>query len=133
MLIEAYVDGSWMDGKVGWGAIILKDGLLHAEFSGVLDEDEVHGTRQVAGELKAVEAVLLWCKEQSVKHITIHYDYTGIKEWAVGSWKAKNKVTQAYKDFVQSVAVAVKWVKVKSHSGNKYNDMVDKLAKKMIS
>ena len=132
-LIEAYVDGSWMAGRVGWATVILKGGKLYGEFSGALDDEEVQGTRQVAGELKAVEQTLYWCVEQDIKEITIYYDYAGVKEWVTGAWKAKLPLTQKYRDYVRSLDVKISWVKVKSHSGVKYNEMADKLAKKVIS
>ncbi len=132
-MIEAYVDGSWMAGRVGWATVILKKGVLYGEFSGALDDDEVQGTRQVAGELKAVEQTLFWCVEQDVKEITIYYDYAGVKEWVTGGWKAKMPLTQKYRDYVRTLKVKINWVKVKSHSGIKYNEMADKLAKKIIS
>ncbi len=131
--IEAYVDGSWMDGRVGWATVIIKNDELYGEFSGVLDDEEVQGTRQVAGELKAVEQTLFWCVEQGIKEITIYYDYAGIKEWVTGAWKAKIPVTQKYRDYIRSLNVKIHWVKVKGHSGVKYNEMADKLAKKVIS
>jgi len=131
MKIDAYVDGSYKDGKVGWGAVIVKSGKLYGEFSGVVDDKDVMGTRQVAGELRAVEEVIFWCKEQKVKEINIHYDYAGISEWVTGAWKAKNPVTQKYRDYVRSSCLKINWIKVKSHSGVKYNDMADELARKM--
>ena len=130
---EAYVDGSYKDGKVGWGAVILKDGELYGEFSGIVDEEEVNGTRQVAGELKAVKEIIFWCKEQKVNEIYLHYDYVGIKDWITGAWKAKNSVTQDYRDYVRASGVKIHWIKVKSHSGDKYNDKADKLAREIIS
>ncbi|MEI6093127.1 MAG: RNase H family protein [bacterium] len=130
--IEAYVDGSYREGKVGWGAVIVKDEMLYGELSGILDEEEVQGTRQVAGELKAVKEVIFWCNEQKVEEIHIYYDYTGIKEWVTGAWKAKNPVTQDYRDYVKASCVKIHWVKVKSHSGNLYNDKADKLAREII-
>lgn len=132
MKIEAYVDGSHRYDKVGWGVVILKDGKLHDELCGVMNEEEVQGTRQVAGELKAVKEVIFWCQEHKVKEITIYHDYTGVKEWVVGTWKAKNPVTQDYRDYVRASGVKINWIKVKSHSGNKYNDMADELASKLI-
>ena len=57
-MFRAYVDGSYRDGRVGWGAVIVKDGKVYGELCGVLDEEEVLGTRQVAGELKAVKEVI---------------------------------------------------------------------------
>jgi ribonuclease HI len=130
--IEAYVDGSYREGLVGWGAVIVKDDALYGELSGILNEEEVQGTRQVAGELKAVKEVIFWCKEQKVKEISIYYDYTGIKEWVTGTWKAKKSVTQDYRDYVRASGVNIYWVKVKSHSGNRYNDKADKLAREII-
>lgn len=130
--IEAYVDGSYREGKVGWGAVIVKNDELYGELSGILDEEEVQGTRQVAGELKAVKETIFWCKEQKVEEIYIYYDYTGIKEWITGSWKAKNPVTQDYRDYVRDSGINIHWIKVKSHSGNKYNDKADKLAREII-
>lgn len=133
MPVEAYVDGSYRDGKVGWGAVIIKNGVLYGELAGILDEGEVDGTRQVAGELKAVQEVIFWCKEQGVGEIAIFYDYAGIKEWVTGAWKAKKPVTQYYRDYVRASGVKVKWIKVKSHSGVEYNEKVDRLARKIIS
>ena len=132
MLVEAYVDGSYREGKVGWGAVIVKNGELYGEFSGVMNDDEVQGTRQVAGELRAVEETLFWCKEQKVSEISIYYDYAGIREWVTGAWKAKKEVTQKYRDHVRSCGIKITWVKVKSHSGNKFNDKADSLARKII-
>ena len=133
MKIQAYVDGSYKDGKVSWAVIIVKGGKLYGEFSGVLNDKDVLGTRQVAGELKAVEEVIFWCKKQKVKEISIHYDYAGIREWVTGAWKAKNLVTQKYRDCVRACGLKISWIKVKSHSGVKYNDMADKLAREMVS
>lgn len=130
--IDAYVDGSYREGLVGWAVVIVIDGKLHAEFSGVLNDEEVQGTRQVAGELKAVEEALFWCKEQGVKELNLYYDYTGIKDWVTGAWKAKKELTQKYRDKVRSCGVKINWNKVKSHSGNEFNDKADLLARTII-
>jgi ribonuclease HI len=128
-MIEAYVDGSWMDGKVGWGAIIVKDNKIFKELSGVLTEEEVQGTRQVAGELWAVIEVVKWCIKNKINNIKVYYDYTGIKEWVLGTWKAKKEITQNYRDFIRNANIEISWEKVKSHSGNYFNEKVDLLAK----
>src|ERR1051325_6675010 len=52
---ELYVDGSYINGATGYGAAILKDGEVVAELCGPIEQAEVSGTRQVAGELRAVE------------------------------------------------------------------------------
>jgi ribonuclease HI len=133
MKTEAYVDGSYRDGKVGWGAVIVRNEEVYKELNGTLSEEKVEGTRQVAGELKAVLEVLSWCKKNKVDEITIYFDYMGIKCWVTGEWKAKKNITQKYRDYVKKAGIKIEWVKVKSHSGDKFNDMADELAGSAIS
>jgi viroplasmin and RNaseH domain-containing protein len=132
MSVSAYVDGSYREGQVGWASVIVKAGKAFAELSGVMTEEEVQGTRQVAGELKAVEETLAWCKKHKVEEISIYYDYTGIREWVVGSWKAKKEITQKYRNYVRACGIKIHWVKVESHTGVKFNEMADEIARSLI-
>jgi ribonuclease HI len=131
-MIEAYVDGSYKDGKTAWAAVIVKDEKLCEELSGLVDEEEVAGTRQVAGEVKAVEEVLCWCKAQKITGIRIYYDYAGIECWANGAWKANLPLTQNYRAYVRNSGIRIEWVKVKSHTGVKFNERADKLARRLV-
>jgi ribonuclease HI len=100
-----------------------------AEFSGkVLDPDYQHA-RQVAGELMAVGKVIQWCLAQQQNRIAIYYDYEGIEHWVTGKWKAKQLLTQRYRDYVQKSGVSIQWVKVTAHTGDYWNEYVDQLAK----
>jgi ribonuclease HI len=123
----AYVDGSYLYGKVGYGAILLKDDNVVAEFSGEVTHDT--DSRQVTGELVATMKVLQYCQDNNIPQVEIIYDYKGIAEWATGGWKANKTLTQNYAAFVKKSPVKVKWTKVKSHSGDKWNDRADELAK----
>ena len=62
---EIYVDGSFINGATGYGAVILRNGQVVDELSGPVDASEVDGTRQVAGELIAVKEALNWCLKHS--------------------------------------------------------------------
>ena len=62
----------------------------------------------------------------------IFYDYTGIEKWANNKWKTNNPLTQSYKEYMSKVEIKIKWIKIKSHSGDKWNDYVDQLAKDEI-
>ena len=53
----AYVDGSYMQGRIGYGAVILKAGRVVWETSGRVPR-EMGGMRQVGGELTAVMEVV---------------------------------------------------------------------------
>ena len=63
--------------------------------------------------------------------VTIYHDYEGVAKWATGEWKAKKPGTNAYREFCAAAAkhIRFRFVKVKGHSGDKYNDLADRLAK----
>jgi ribonuclease HI len=127
---QIYVDGSCINGVTGYGLVILKDGGAVEEFCGPVAETDVNGTRQVAGELLAVEEALKWCQRNGVKEVSIFYDYLGIEKWATGAWKANQPLTQRYAKFVRESGIRVRWRKVDSHTGDRWNDRADELAKK---
>lgn len=126
---KIYVDGSCIGEKVGYGAAVLRDAELIRQMKGYVPAADAAGTRQVAGELVAVGRALRWCEQQNIREVEIYYDYKGIECWATGEWKAKQPLTQRYAKFARQCPVVVRWRKVKAHSGNRWNDLVDELAK----
>ena len=58
-----------------------------------------------------------------------------IGAWADRRWKANNPLTQGYRDYVAEArkTIDIRFVKVKAHAGNKYNELADRLAKKALS
>lgn len=126
---DVYVDGSWQEGRVGYGAVIMHQGQVLAELYGPVPDDATEGTRQVAGELVAVGKALQWCEANGITEVNLHYDYLGIECWATGTWKAKLSLTQRYRDYVRRQPVRIFWHKVKSHTGNPGNERADTLAK----
>jgi ribonuclease HI len=126
---EAYVDGSYIDGPVGYGTLILKASKPVFEIGATVQNPTLLDMRQVGGELQAVYTAIEWCQNNHVQGISIYYDYEGIERWATGSWKANNPATQAYASFIRACGVQVAWNKVKSHSGNPWNEYVDRLAR----
>lgn len=124
----AYVDGAHINGFVGYGAVVLHEGKQVASFSGRVTEDVE--ARQIGGELMATMSVINWCAEEGVDTVTIVYDYKGIEMWATGKWKTNQPLTKRYAAFMKQSKVKVIWHKVKSHTGVRWNEMADKLAKK---
>ena len=90
--------------------------------------------RNVAGEIKGSEAAMRFAKENGYKKLAIHYDYEGIQKWCTGEWAAKKEGTQAYQRIYEEMKqyVQIKFVKVKGHSNDKYNDYADMLAKSAL-
>jgi len=129
---EIDVDGSFQNGKTGYGAIIRKEGEVIKELCGIVENDDVDGSRQVAGELRAATEAIEWCVKNSISEVTIYYDYNGIRKWAKGEWKAKKPVTKEYAEFMKNIALKINWIKIKSHTGIYWNEQADKLASKLI-
>ena len=128
----AYVDGSYHvgTGEFSCGAVLFWNGEeLH--FSQKFTDTELAQMRNVAGEIKGAETVLTYCMEHDVPAVTIYHDYEGVAKWATGEWKTNKDGTKAYRAFCLEAAKRLRFsfVKVKGHSGDKYNDLADRLAK----
>ena len=129
--LQAYVDGSFYNGKIGYGAVILENGNVIKEFS-KLAEDTSEGfeaLHQIGGEIQSVYAVLDWAKLNNISEIEICFDYAGLEFWATGTWKAENSYAARYQAYIAGSPVKVLWRKVKGHSGDRWNERADKLAK----
>lgn len=131
----AYVDGSYLHRakKFSYGAVIYYKGEEYS-FSEAFDDPSLAEMRNVAGEIMGARRAMEFCIEHQIESITIYYDYQGIESWCTGAWKANKPGTIAYKQFYDTVTphVKVQFVKVKGHSGDFYNDLVDSLAKKAL-
>ena len=130
---EIYVDGSFFNGCVGYGAAILKNGILEQEIKGSIDNEEYAAVRQVGGEMTAVVMALRWCMSNNVQTVKMYYDFANLKKWATGEYQAKHPLSIRYREFVKGCPVQVEWIKVAGHSGVEWNEYVDRLAKSAIT
>lgn len=131
----AYVDGSFdkNSGDFSYGMVILYQGE-ELTFSQRMQDSELAQMHNVAGEIKGAEAAMRYADAHGIGKIIIYHDYEGIAKWCNGAWKANKEGTKAYRAYYESVRqkLQVEFVKVKGHSGDKYNDMADKLAKSAL-
>jgi len=126
-----YIDGSFLKNKISYASVVVKnDKIIHKE-SGKLDK-KYNKHRQVGGELYAAKVAVEWCKKNEIYDVIIFYDYTGIEKWANNKWKTNTSLTQSYKEYMSKIETNIKWIKIKSHSGDKWNEYVDQLAKDEI-
>ena len=128
----AYVDGSFneADNIFGYGVVMFHKGEeIHLSQS--YDDEEMASMRNVAGEIYGSMAAMEYAVEHKIKNLSLYYDYMGIAKWCTGEWKTNKAGTIAYKKYYDKVKHKVKitFNKVKGHSGDKYNDLADKLAK----
>lgn len=131
----AYVDGSYnvATGEFSYGVVMFHNGKeLH--FSEKFDDEELATMRNVAGEIKGAEAAMSYAYEHDMKEINIYHDYEGIAKWPLRQWQANKEGTIAYRAFYDKISekVHINFVKVKGHSGDKYNDEADRLAKEAL-
>ncbi len=138
--IRAYVDGSYdsSSGRFSCGVVIVETDVNGksetTELNSAFDDEEAAQQRNVAGEIMGSKIAIDWCRANGVKAVEIYHDYEGIGAWADRKWKANNPLTQGYREFVEEArkSMEITFVKVKSHAGNKYNELADKLAKKAL-
>ena len=134
--ITAYVDGSFMEGISGYsfGCVILTPQGEVIRESGCGDEAEGISMRNVAGELMGAMFAVEWCKEHGCSAVTICHDYTGIEMWATGKWKTNKQMTQQYAEYMKenSASIDITFKKIAAHTGDKYNEEADQLAKSAL-
>ena len=134
--VRAYVDGSYdvATGKFSCGVVMLVPGSEPIELGQAYEDADAATHRNVAGEVMGSTMAINYCLEHGIDEVTIYHDYEGISKWANNEWKANHRLTQDYKSFVAEARkkMAIDFVKVKAHTGNKYNEIADKLAKKAL-
>lgn len=144
---KMYVDGSFdvRDKSVTKGAMILLDEndnpIVAQRYKTA--KPEFAKSRNVGGELISVtHGLLLACmfiqKRLEVNEqytIDINYDYAGIRNFIQGPdfWVAKKPTALYYVDFMKRIQdtcprMSFTFNKIKSHTGNKWNELVDVLA-----
>ena len=128
----AYVDGSYdaAANAFSYGMVLFHNGQeLH--FSEKYTDNALAQMHNVAGEIKGAEAAMRYCLDNDIPSITIYHDYEGIARWCNGEWQAKKEGTIAYAEYYKKASskVRIRFVKVKGHSGDTYNELADRLAK----
>jgi ribonuclease HI len=137
--IKIYTDGACLGnpGKGGWGAIIINEDK-EEKISG-----KVENTTNNRMELLAVISALKYVKGNTLEVFTdSKYVKDGIEQW-IHNWK-KNGWKTSNKKEVKNIDLWMEldelqsgkdivWNWVKGHSDNKYNNLVDELARNAAS
>lgn len=131
--VIAYVDGSFEKSsqRYSFGAVLIQNDQVIERLSRVGNNPEYQSSWQIAGEVFGALHAIQWAIQNNFDKIIIHYDYLGIEKWALGEWRTNKPVSIDYARSFQKLAskIDVEFVKVKAHSGVKYNEMVDQIAK----
>ncbi len=129
--IHVYVDGSYTPKfpYAGWGFVVVKNDVEIASGYGLSSEKAL--SRNIDGEVLGALYGALWLEKNNIEGV-LCYDYEGLGRWALKEWKANSEIAKFY---VKEITPLLKWLnfkKVSAHSGLKWNDRADELAKKAI-
>lgn len=134
--MTAYVDGSYMPAmpdRYSFGAVFIYNGKVETESQRFIDSQNA-SMRNVAGEISGAKRAMEVCLSRGISHLDLYYDYAGLEKWCTGEWTANLPGTKAFKAFYDSIKgqLTVHFHKVPSHTGVKYNEMADRLAKEAL-
>ncbi len=135
-VVTAYVDGSYRkeQNRFSYAAILFFRGEeLHR--TGSDTDPELAEMHNVAGEIRAAEEAMRFALEHGAHTLHLYHDYAGIACWCTGAWKAGKPGTLRYRQFYQRAmqnGLTVHFHKVEGHSGNRYNELADRLAREAL-
>ena len=140
MKYKIYTDGacSGNPGPGGWAAIIIVNNEIKDTFSGS-EKNTTNNQMELMAPIKAIQ------KFKKKSEISIFTDSTyvrdgittWIKQWEKNGWKTTSKKPVKNKELWKklknlSSKHSMKWIWVKGHAQDKYNNLVDELAQGAI-
>ena len=130
--LRVFVDGSFTPDfpKSGWAFVVTENDKEIARGSGITAFDAE--SRNIDGEVMASFQAMKWLDAHDKCGVICH-DYEGIARWAKGEWQAKSNIAKRYVAAAQPYLHRVKFEKVAAHTGVKWNELVDQLAKDAIA
>ena len=133
---EIYVDGSFntVKNNFSYGFVVVNSDNIVYEDKGIGYDKDAIALRNVSGEVLGSLNAIRYAIEKGFKKVNIYFDYQGIQSWAIGTWKRNNRITQDYHSQSQAMKkkIDINFIKVKGHSGDRFNDRADYLAKKAL-
>ena len=135
--LHVYVDGSYnaYDERYSYGLVAVTDNVVEYIESGSGKNDLDRNIRQIAGELKGALRAVEYAVEKRQKKMVLFHDYEGIAHHATGAWDRKESSSMEYYEKMQTLmksGIEVIFVKVDSHTGDFFNELVDEKCKECL-
>jgi ribonuclease HI len=133
--VVAYCDGSSYQGLGGYGYLTIINGQIKKYCGPIYNSTnniaELTAVKRCLRKLRNYERILIWTDSQ----YTINSLTVWIGDWNKNNWQTKH-VPVENKELIQEIdimleerpGVVFRWVR--GHAGQKYNEIVDKLANK---
>jgi len=139
--VRIYTDGacSGNPGKGGWAAILIYN-AHHKEIFGS-EEYTTNNRMEMTAALKGLMALKEPCEVELYSdsaYLVDSFNLGWIEKWKSNGWKKSNNEEVKNQDLWEQLLYLcsihkVKWIKVKGHADNEYNNRCDKLATGQIS
>lgn len=135
--LHVYVDGSYSTAteEYSYGMVAIKNNVvLHIE-SGSGKNEAARNIRQIAGELEGAVKGVQYALLQGEKRVVIFHDYAGICYHATGFWERREESSKNYymkMNELMNSGIEVIFVKVDSHTGDLFNELVDEKCKERL-
>ena len=135
--LHIYVDGSYnsTSNKYSYGVVAVRDNVVEYIESGSDNSDSENNIRQIAGELQGAFKALEYAVNKNEKKLVLFHDYEGIAHHATGAWQRKEVSSEKYYNDMQKLmntGIDVIFVKVDSHTGDLFNELVDEKCKECL-
>lgn len=146
-ILFGFVDGSCTQTKIknctksiaSYGICMMKNYEIIYTEAKKTKKKETDKFGAMVGELESAIKAVEYAIKNKYKEIVIVHDYEGIQLFVDQNKKIKHKLIQEYRKIMRTFMQKIKihFLKVKAHSGNKfllnkYNNVVDKLAKQAL-
>ncbi|MDF2613699.1 MAG: ribonuclease [Clostridia bacterium] len=136
--LHIYVDGSYNTHtkKYSYGLAAVKNNVVEYIESESEKDSSEKNIRQIAGELEGAVKGVQYALSKGNKQVVLFHDYEGISHHATGFWERREQSSEDYynkMNELMSRGIEVIFVKVDSHTGDLFNELVDEKCKEKLS
>lgn len=134
--VVAYIDGSYDEAtlKYSYAAVIVKGNGEELLLCGIGQESQASPVGSIISELAASASVMDWAKSNKIKAATIVYDCAAIVDAIKKDIRWPRPAERKYRKIYHSVSekAEIEFRKIQGHSGNRYHDIADALARQTL-
>lgn len=135
--LHVYVDGSYNSAteEYSYGMVAVENDVVLYIESGKGKNVGERNIRQIAGELKGAIRATEYALDNNKKEVVIFHDYEGVSHHATGFWERREPSSEKYYKEMQELmakGIKVTFVKVDSHTGDLFNELVDEKCKEAL-
>ncbi|MBC2580197.1 viroplasmin family protein [Clostridium sp. DJ247] len=136
--LHIYVDGSYNINteKYSYGVVAVRNNVVEYIDASSAKDNSQKNIRQIAGELEGAVKAVQYALSKEDKKVVIFHDYEGICHHATGFWERREESSAEYykkMNELMSSGIEVIFVKVDSHTGDFFNELVDEKCKENLS